>query len=150
MEECALQVHYSSGSSQLGRTSRTLQKSCTSASRVQSCAIWSPSTINRYNTGSFQQVGATTFIEWDPELEDPRLWPCRTTLEALAITTLPQQDTSAPNGQQADDRRFIEIQQRVFQRLGEFANPRIVKLGHTATHHANQYTQSRDRMHVCT
>ncbi|KAG0028477.1 hypothetical protein BGZ82_008418 [Podila clonocystis] len=71
-------------------------------------------------------AGATDFIDWDPELNAPRPWPCKTTLETLAIKI------AGLPGEHDGDRRFLETQQRVCERLAEFTNLKYLRLGHTA------------------
>ncbi|KAF9271967.1 hypothetical protein BGZ74_005529, partial [Mortierella antarctica] len=78
------------------------------------------------------EIAVMDFIDWDPETKALQPWPCALTLETLAIkiTDVPGPDTSCGLHQEAED--YNVIQQRLCQRLGEFANLKVLKLGHTA------------------
>lgn len=77
------------------------------------------------------QLAVMDFIDWDPEAGAIEAWPCASTLEMLAIkiADVPGRSTK---GLRQDIRRYNEIQQQVFQRLGEFENLKVLQLGHVA------------------
>ncbi|KAF9376844.1 hypothetical protein CPB97_010568 [Podila verticillata] len=77
------------------------------------------------------QMAVMDFIDWDPEAGAIHPWPCASTLETLAIkiADVPGRSTK---GLRQDIRRHNEIQQQVFQRLGEFKNLKVLQLGHVA------------------
>lgn len=100
-------------------------------------------TINdeEYITGGFPDIDVADFIDWDAELTDMRDWLFKTSLETLAIkiTGVPQLDWTGPSGQQADHLPFPETHQQICQRLGQFANLKILRLGHEASVKASRY-----------
>lgn len=71
-------------------------------------------------SGPYPDVPATAFIDWNPESGALRPWPCTSSLEMLAIRRI---DIS-----QADDRFYLDTQERSCARLGMFESLRILQL----------------------
>lgn len=87
-----------------------------------------------HNNSPFTVMDASALIDWDPQAEAMRSWPCKATLETLALKiNVPHQGTPANGGQIVDDpQHVLATQQRVCERLGDFTNLRILRLGHEA------------------
>ncbi|KAF8952718.1 hypothetical protein BGZ52_004395 [Haplosporangium bisporale] len=73
--------------------------------------------------GPFPKVGFTEFVDFDPERNAIRTWLSKSTLETLAIT-IGATPAEVPWSQG-------ETTQRLCERLGEFANLRILHLGNS-------------------
>ncbi|KAF9383079.1 hypothetical protein CPB97_006766 [Podila verticillata] len=92
------------------------------------------------NFEPFSWVYASDFIDWDPESNALRHWPCQSTLELLSIKVgnVPQRAGPLPGGKQADDRHYFETQQRVCERLGGFMNLKVLQLAPKPHHSKKQ------------
>ncbi|KAG0037682.1 hypothetical protein BGZ82_002040 [Podila clonocystis] len=104
---------------------------------LQSCPklrVFEAMAATEHDSSSAPKVPATDLIDWDQEAKALRRWRCKTRLETLAvrITDFPLQVRSLQGDRQAGDQHFVEIQQRVFQRLGGFRNLKVLQLGHSA------------------
>ncbi|KAG0020455.1 hypothetical protein BGZ81_009349, partial [Podila clonocystis] len=78
------------------------------------------------------EIAVMDFIDWDPETGALSPWSCALSLETLAIkiADVPGRNTNGALRQEV--KSYNEVQQHLCQRLGEFANLKVLKLGHTA------------------
>ncbi|KAF9383077.1 hypothetical protein CPB97_006764 [Podila verticillata] len=75
-------------------------------------------------------IHATDFIDRDPASGTYRPWPCTRTLETLTITIVDIPVHYPSLIDEDDEQRTLEIQRRVCERLGQFTNLKILRLGH--------------------
>lgn len=88
----------------------------TGIARLKSCSkLRKLVTIDDEEHGRYEvpQVGVMDFIDWDPEANVMRPWPCQSKLETLAIkiTGIPVRNNRVPL---QEDRSYYGIHQRVF------------------------------------
>ncbi|KAF9321901.1 hypothetical protein BG003_010157 [Podila horticola] len=78
------------------------------------------------------EIAVMDFIDWDPETKSLTPWPCALTLETLAIKIADVPGRNTRGGLRQEARHYNSVQQHLCQRLGEFVNLKVLKLGHTA------------------
>ncbi|KAG0341611.1 hypothetical protein BG000_008556 [Podila horticola] len=78
------------------------------------------------------EIAVMDFIDWDPETKSLTPWPCALTLETLAIKIADVPGRNTRGGLRQETRHYNSVQQHLCQRLGEFVNLKVLKLGHTA------------------
>lgn len=118
------------------------------ASVLQSCPrlrVFKAMATTELGSGSVPKVSAADLIDWDQEAKALRRWRCRARLETLAvrITDFPLRVRQIQGGVQVGDPNFVEVQQRVFQRLGQFKNLKVLQLGHSVDTNSEQLSCAR-------
>ncbi|KAF9376637.1 hypothetical protein CPB97_010681 [Podila verticillata] len=81
-----------------------------------------------YGWWGLPEVDATDLIDWDPEREVLWPWPCRKTLETLAIVHDVAPETFQATDEQTGDQLFAETQLRICERLGELTRLKVLRL----------------------